>query len=144
MSEHGGPVTGRVEQVVVDGVPLAVRSWGDPAGRPVLFWHPLGDVTSGAYLSELAPTLTEQFGLRLVALDGPGFGESPALPAEQYAADRLAGLVWGLAGTLGLDRPVLMGHSWGGVVMLAAAAGRPVDVAALVLLDSGQHDYADR
>jgi pimeloyl-ACP methyl ester carboxylesterase len=143
MSEHGGPDSGRVEQVVVNGVPLAVRSWGDPAGRPVLFWHPLGDVTSGAYLTELAPTLTAR-GLRLVALDGPGFGESPVLPPEQYAVDRLAGLAWGLVAALGLVRPVLMGHSWGGVVMLAAAAGRPLDLSALVLLDSGQFDYADR
>jgi pimeloyl-ACP methyl ester carboxylesterase len=137
------PATGRVQQVVVDGVPLAVRSWGDPAGRPVVFWHPLGDVTSGAYLAELAPALTGR-GLRLVAPDGPGFGESPALPPEQYATPRLAGLVWGLADALELADPVLMGHSWGGVVMLAAAADRPHDVSALVLLDSGQLDYGDR
>jgi pimeloyl-ACP methyl ester carboxylesterase len=137
------PDTGQVQQVVVDGVPLAVRSWGDPAGRPVVFWHPLGDVTSGAYLTELAPTLTAR-GLRLLAPDGPGFGESPVQPPEQYAAPRLAGLVWALVEALELGRPVLMGHSWGGVVMLAAAAARPVDVSALVLLDSGQFDYADR
>ena len=37
-----------------------------------------------------------------------------------------------------------MGHSWGGVVTLAAAADRPSDVSALVLLDSGQFDYVDR
>jgi pimeloyl-ACP methyl ester carboxylesterase len=37
-----------------------------------------------------------------------------------------------------------MGHSWGGVVMLAAAAARPLDVSALVVLDSGHFDYADR
>ena len=106
-----------------------VRTWGDPAGRPLVFWHPLGDVTSGAYLTELAPTLTAA-GLRLVAPDGPGFGGSPALPPEEYAVPRLAGLVWGLAAALGLDRPVLMGHSWGGVVTLAAAAERPRDVSA--------------
>ena len=75
----GSSGTGRVEQVDVDGVLLQVRTWGDPADRPVLFWHPLGDVTSGAYLTELAPTLTAR-GLRLVAPDGPGFGGSPALP----------------------------------------------------------------
>ncbi len=137
------PATGHVEQVEVDGVPLAVRSWGDVAGRPLVFWHPLGDVTSGAYLSELVPVLTAR-GLRLVAPDGPGFGGSPALPPEHYATPRLAGLVWGLVDTLELARPVLMGHSWGGVVMLAAAAERPRDVSALVLLDSGQFDYVDR
>ena len=138
-----GQDTGRLEQVMVDGVTLAVRSWGDPAGRPVVFWHPLGDVTSGAYLTELAPVLTSR-GLRLLAPDGPGFGESPALSPEQYATPRLAGLVWGLAAALDLSEPVLMGHSWGGVVMLAAAADRPHDVSALVLLDSGQFDYVDR
>jgi len=135
--------TGHVDRLDVGGVTLAVRSWGDPTGRPVVFWHPLGDVTSSAYLTELAPVLTGR-GLRLVAPDGPGFGGSPALPPEQYAVPRLAGLVWGLVAALGLDQPVLMGHSWGGVVMLAAAAERPGDVSALVLLDSGQFDYVDR
>ena len=135
--------TGQVDRLDVGDLTLAVRSWGDPTGRPVVFWHPLGDVTSSAYLTELAPVLTAR-GLRLVAPDGPGFGGSPALPPEWYAPPRLAGLVWGLAAAMGLDRPVLMGHSWGGVVMLAAAAERPLDVGALVLLDSGQHDYADR
>jgi pimeloyl-ACP methyl ester carboxylesterase len=138
-----GQDTGRVDRVDVGGVPLAVRSWGDPSDRALVFWHPLGDVTSSAYLTELAPVLTAR-GLRLVAPDGPGFGGSPALPPEWYAPQRLAGLVWGLAAALGLDRPVLMGHSWGGSVMLAAAAERALDVSALVLLDSGQHDYADR
>jgi pimeloyl-ACP methyl ester carboxylesterase len=38
---------------------------------------------------------------------------------------------------------VLVGHSWGGVVATCAAAARPDDVAALVLLDSGHLDYAD-
>jgi pimeloyl-ACP methyl ester carboxylesterase len=135
--------TSHVDRLDVGGVTLAVRSWGDPIGRPLVLWHPLGDVTSSAYLTELAPVLTAR-GLRLVAPDGPGFGGSPALPPEWYAPARLAGLVWGLADAMGLHRPVLMGHSWGGVVMLAAAAERPSDVAALVLLDSGQQDYADR
>ena len=36
-----------------------------------------------------------------------------------------------------------MGHSWGGVVMTCAAATRPADVAALVLLDSRHVDHGD-
>jgi len=137
------PATGHLRHLVLDGVDLAVRSWGDPAGRPLVFWHPLGDITSGAYLAEIAPLLTAH-GLWVLAPDGPGFGESPALPPEQYAVPRLAGLVWRLVEQLGLDQPVLVGHSWGGVLMLAAVAERPLDVSALVLLDSGQFDYADR
>ena len=100
MSVADGPDTGEVQQLDVDGVALQVRTWGDPAGRPLLFWHPLGDVTSGAYLTELAPTLTAA-GFRLVAPDGPGFGGSPPLAPEEYAVPRLARLVWGLAAALG-------------------------------------------
>jgi pimeloyl-ACP methyl ester carboxylesterase len=137
------PVTGRVEHLDVDGAQLAVRTWGEDSGRVLFFWHPLGSVTSGAWLTELAPTLTRDFGLCLVAVDAPGFGESPALPDEEYDVARLSRLAWAVIDALGLEHPVLMGHSWGGVVLTHAAASRAVDVAALVLLDSGHLDYAD-
>ena len=136
------PPTGRLRTLEVDGVRLAVREWGDPAGRPLLFLHPLGTVTSGAWLTELAPVL-RRHGWHPVAPDGPGFGASEAVPAEEMGVDRLAGLVWGVADRLGLEHPVLVGHSWGGVVATCAAASRPDDVEALVLLDSGHLDYAD-
>jgi pimeloyl-ACP methyl ester carboxylesterase len=136
------PATGRLCTLEVDGVRLAVREWGEPSGRPLLFWHPLGTVTSGAWLTELAPVLVRE-GWRAVAVDGPGFGESAAVDPETMGVDRLAGLLWGVADGLGLDRPVVMGHSWGGVVALRAAASRPAEVTALVLLDSGHRDYAD-
>ena len=57
---------------------MHVREWGLPR-RPLVFWHALGAAQSGAYLTELAPTLTEA-GLRLIAPDAPGFGQSPPLP----------------------------------------------------------------
>ena len=136
------PPTGRVRTLDVGGTRLAVREWGEPSGRPLVFWHPLGTVTSGAWLTELAPVLVAA-GFHAVAVDGPGFGGSPPVDPEQMGVDRLATLLWGVADQLGLVRPVVMGHSWGGVVALRAAAERPADVSALVLLDSGHRDYAD-
>jgi haloalkane dehalogenase len=136
------PPTGRVRTLDLDGTPLAVREWGEPTGRPLVFWHPLGTVTSGAWLTELAPVLVAG-GFHAVAVDGPGFGESPPVDPELMGVDRLATLLWGVADALGLVRPVVMGHSWGGVVALRAAAERPSEVSALVLLDSGHRDYAD-
>jgi pimeloyl-ACP methyl ester carboxylesterase len=138
----GTPPTGALRELTVEGGRLAVREWGEPGGRPLLFWHPLGTVTSGAWLTELAPVLVRH-GYRAVAVDGPGFGASPAIDPGQMGVDRLAGLMWGVAAALGLHQPVVMGHSWGGVVALRAAAERAADVAALVLLDSGHRDYAD-
>ncbi len=126
----------------IAGTTLATRTWGAVDGRPLVFWHALGAVTSGAWIGEAADVLAAR-GFRVVSIDGPGFGESPALPAERYAVDELADRFWGVADTLGLERPVLAGHSWGGTIAVHAAADRPSSVAALVLLDSGHLDYAD-
>ncbi len=43
----------------------------------------------------------------------------------------------------GIDRAILMGHSWGGTIMTAFAAAHPERVEGMVLVDSGQMDYQD-
>lgn len=121
---------------------MHVRDWGSPDGRPLVFWHALGSGTSGAYLTEVAPTLTAA-GLWLLAPDAPGFGESPALPPEEYETGSVVSMVRGLLDERGIDRAILMGHSWGGTIMTAFAAALPERVEGLVLVDSGQMDYQD-
>jgi pimeloyl-ACP methyl ester carboxylesterase len=112
---------------------LAVREWGGD-GTPFVFWHALGPLASGAELVEVAPRLVAH-GYRVLSVDGPGFGASPH--ADDYSLAALAAKL----DALELDRPVVMGHSWGGAVMVAYAATHPVR--ALVLADSGHLDYAD-
>ena len=133
--------TASVREVEVGGTTLAVREWGDPGGRAILFWHALGPAMSAAYAAELEQGLGE--GWRLVAPDGPGFGASPALPAEGYRIEPLVGIFWGLADALGIERAVVAGHSWGGVIASVAAADRPERTDGLVLFDSGHRDYQD-
>jgi pimeloyl-ACP methyl ester carboxylesterase len=135
-------VSGTPRELEVDGARLAVREWGEPGGRPILLWQALGPVMTAALYGELEPALQET-GSRLVAPDAPGFGASAALPPERYAIGALVELLWRLADELRLERPVLAGHSWGGVIASAAAAARPVDTAGLVLFDSGHRDYQD-
>ncbi|HEX2495646.1 MAG TPA: alpha/beta hydrolase [Gaiellaceae bacterium] len=119
---------------------MHVREWGSPDGRPLVFWHALGSGTSGAYLTEVAPMLTAA-GLWLLAPDAPGFGESPALPPEEYETGSVVEMVGGLLDERGIDRAILIGHSWGGTIMTAFAATHPERVDGLVLVDSGQMDY---
>lgn len=121
---------------------MHVREWGSEDGRPLVFWHALGAITSGAVITELAPTLTEA-GLRLIAPDAPGFGESPPMPVERYEVSSLLELLEGVLDDRGLDRAILMGHSWGGTLVTAFAAKNPGRVDGLVLVDSGQMDYQD-
>src|SRR5215203_4581872 len=114
---------------------------GSP-GCPLVLWHALGAVQSGAYLTEIAPALTEA-GFRVIAPDAPGFGRSPSLPAEHYEPDSLVELLRDLLDERGLERAVLIGHSWGGSVSMAFAAQAPERVDGLVLVDSAQMDYQD-
>ena len=132
-----------MEVVEVEGVTVAVREWGPPGGRPLVFWHALGPAASGAMAAEVAATLADAHGIRTIAVDAPGFGASPALPREGYDARGLARVLLGLVDRFELDRPLLMGHSWGGLIVELAAEARPDGVSGLVLLDAGHGDYQD-
>jgi pimeloyl-ACP methyl ester carboxylesterase len=130
--------------IEIDGAAVAVREWDavEAEAVPILFWHALGPAGSGATIGEAAPVLAAR-GYRTIAIDAPGFGGSGLLPPARYRIGPILELVTGVVEALELDRPVLMGHSWGGAVMLAAAARAPESIRALVLLDSGHIDYGD-
>jgi pimeloyl-ACP methyl ester carboxylesterase len=119
---------------------LHVRAFGEPGARPFVFWHALGPDFSSEYFGDVAGVLAAR-GFDVYGIDGPGFGASPLLDPEEYRLDALARQLWETADGLRLERPVLAGHSWGGAVVVTAAAQRPADVAAVVLFDSGHIDY---
>lgn len=119
---------------------LHVREWGEPDAEPILFWHALGAGSSGETIGEIAPVLVRH-GFRVLAFDGPGFGESPLLPPERYAISTLAQSALEAADARRVDRFAFVGHSWGGSIALAVAAAAPERVRALVLVDSGHIDY---
>ena len=111
-------------------------------GTPVVFWHALGPDASAEYFAEVAERLGAR-GFEVLGVDGPGFGASPLLDGpDDYRLDALARVLRRDV-TESLERPVLIGHSWGGAVTVTYAGLYPRDVRAIVLLDSGHIDYAD-
>jgi lipase len=72
----------------------------------------------------------------LFAVDLRGRGHSAGLPGPYGFSQHVADLV-AAAGQLGLDRPVLAGHSLGGYVTLLAAARHPDRFGGLLLVDGG-------
>jgi pimeloyl-ACP methyl ester carboxylesterase len=118
---------------------LALREWGDESGRPVLFWHALGDHTS-LQLIETAPILVRDHGLRVIGVDAPGFGGSPRLPDDRYSMPALVELARAALDALGLERVVWLGSSWGASVGVRFAIAHPERVDGLVLLDGGYQD----
>jgi pimeloyl-ACP methyl ester carboxylesterase len=75
-------------------------------------------------------------GHRVVAVDLRGHGQS-GKPHEAYTMQLFAGDLAFLCGGLGLAKPVVIGHSMGGVVAFAFAVRYPKLPSAIVTIDAG-------
>jgi pimeloyl-ACP methyl ester carboxylesterase len=116
--------------VAGDGIRLHARDWGG-SGQPVLLLH--GLASNARIWDGVAPRLAGA-GLRVVALDLRGHGASDQPGSGYDFGCVVRDLDAALAG-LGLERPVLVGHSWGAHVALQYAADRPGAAAGLALVD---------
>ena len=96
------------------GVDLRVDETGDPDGQAVLFIHGYSQ-SRLCWTRQLESALAEEF--RLVAVDNRGHGRSDK-PEGAYADSTLwAEDVQSVIEGLGLDRPVLVGWSYGGLII---------------------------
>jgi pimeloyl-ACP methyl ester carboxylesterase len=122
------------------GTSVFVRGWGEPDARPLLYWHGVGLASRGSLaLGEAGPLLASR-GFRVLALDAPGFGQSPELQPPAYHPHALADLVPPLLDALSIERAAFVGYSWGGDVGCHVAARHPDRLTALVVLDAGYWD----
>ncbi len=71
---------------------------------------------------------------RIVAVDRPGAGWSDAAPGASQSVRAQAAVIAALIRRLGLDRPLVVGHSLGGAVALALALDHPDAVGGLALI----------
>lgn len=71
---------------------------------------------------------------RVVSVDLRGHGESDK-PESEYPISQYADDVAWLIGELGLDRPIVAGHSMGGSTCLELAAEHPDSIRAIVMVD---------
>ncbi len=100
-------------------------------GTPVVLLH--GFPLSGVIWMPQQRLLSDQY--RVITPDLRGHGRSPA-PAAGYEMETLAEDVLALLDDLGIPKAVIMGHSMGGYVTLAAWKMAPERFLALGLLDS--------
>jgi pimeloyl-ACP methyl ester carboxylesterase len=106
-------------------ISLLERAGTDP---PVLLLHGWGaNAASFSGLLHLAKTPR-----RLVALDLPGFGESP-LGSTEWTRSRYADLVRKLILDRGWEKVAVLGHSYGGGVALKLAGESPAPLDRLIL-----------
>jgi pimeloyl-ACP methyl ester carboxylesterase len=120
-----------MQLLIRDGVRLAYESHEGPR-PPILFIH--GWCCDHTYL---APQFEHFAALkhRVVAVDLRGHGRSDK-PEQAYTMQLFAeDLLW-LCDQLKVERPIVIGHSMGGIVAFDMAARHPSRVAAVVMLDA--------
>jgi pimeloyl-ACP methyl ester carboxylesterase len=128
LAERRHPPTGSFMEV--DGVKLHYSDRGE--GRPVVLVHG-NAVTGDDYnTSGVAERLIGTY--RVIIFDRPGFGYSGRPRRRVWTAAAQADLLHAALKQLGIQRPVLVGHSWGTLVALALAVRHPADTAGLILL----------
>lgn len=95
-----------------------LAEWG--SGAPVVLLH--GLVGSRAYLRPFAEGLAARY--RVLAVDLPGHGGSG--PLGDTTIEAIAHVLAEACAHVGVERPVVVGHSFGAPVAVAWAAQRPV------------------
>ena len=117
---------------LADGAPIRLhyRDWGG-AGRPLILLH--GLASSCRIWDFMGPMLAER--LHPFALDqrGHGLSEKPG----SYTFAEVTGDLTAFSEALGLERPVVVGHSWGAGVAVQFAADYPGIPSAIALVDGG-------
>jgi pimeloyl-ACP methyl ester carboxylesterase len=85
----------------------------------------------------------ERRGHGSIAVDLRCHGESPCPPGPEGVAVNVADLA-GLIEAEGLDRPIVVGQSWGGNLVVQLAADHPGLVGGVACVDGGTIQLADR
>jgi pimeloyl-ACP methyl ester carboxylesterase len=120
-----------VSATVVDGITIAWRAWGERNGNGIVLIH--GGAGHSRWWDHIGPLLAE--GRRVVALDLSGHGDSDR--RDRYGWKAWADEVTAVAmDATGAARPVVVGHSLGGLVALEAAALHGAKLNGIVIIDS--------
>jgi pimeloyl-ACP methyl ester carboxylesterase len=128
------------QRVAIAGnVTLVADTWPPvdvmPAGDTASFVLVHGLASNARMWDGVAARLSER-GYGAVTVDLRGHGKS-SKPSGPYDVPTVAADLAALIGSMGLDRPVVAGQSWGGNVVLELAAGHPQATRGIVCVDGG-------
>ncbi|MHA6262017.1 alpha/beta fold hydrolase [Arenibacterium sp. CAU 1754] len=78
---------------------------------------------------------------RVIVFDRPGLGHTPPLAANDVHLRDQVDLLVGASKSLGADRPIVAGQSFGGAVTMAWAVYHPENIAAAVSIAGATHPW---
>jgi pimeloyl-ACP methyl ester carboxylesterase len=127
-AERAHPPRGRFMEV--DGVRLHYMDSEGP-GQAVVMFHGNGAMMADLEISGLVERSARRY--RTVLFDRPGYGYSERPRGRNWGPIEQARLFHEALRELGVEQPILFGHSWGSLVALALALEFPGYAGGLVL-----------
>ncbi len=126
-AERENPPSGRF--VEVDGVRLHYVERG--TGEPLVLLHGLAMMGLDFLLSDLVDLAARKY--RVIVFDRPGYGHSERPRGTAWDPQAQAQLLHGALRQIGVDRAIVLGHSWASLVAVSMALQHPQAVRSLVL-----------
>ena len=117
-------------QVIVGALRLHYLDWGG-SGTPILFLH--GGGLNAHTWDCVAVMLRERY--RCIALDQRGHGDSEWSPVVDYRFAAHVADIEGFIGSMGLERPILVGQSMGGLNSITYATRHSDQMRGMVIVD---------
>lgn len=117
--------------IEVKGLRLHYVVQGHDAGPALLLVHGASS-NLREFTSSLMPALAQKY--RVIAFDRPGYGYSERPDGPWMNPAQIAALLLDACARLGIEKPVMVGHSWAGSVVMASLLEMPDRVAGGILL----------
>lgn len=129
--KQDNPQSPTVTRTKLCGVEVAYLVDGPADGLPLVLMHGWGCNSSTVASIQRVATAA---GWRVYNVDFPGFGASQE-PPEPWGVEEYTRVIEALVEKEGIDRPALLGHSFGGRVGIVYASRHP-EVRKLILVDA--------
>lgn len=127
-AERRNPPIGQF--IEVDGILLHYLERGQ--GQPLVLLHGDGSMIQDFETSGLIDMAAKSH--RVIVFDRPGYGYSERPRSTIWTPVKQAHLLHRALQQLGVEQPVILGHSWGAMVAVALALDFPAEVKSLVLV----------
>jgi pimeloyl-ACP methyl ester carboxylesterase len=127
-AERANPPAGNF--IEIDGVRLHYAEHGQ--GQPVVLIHGNGTMGTDFDVSGLVDLAAAKY--RVIVFDRPGYGYSDRPRDTVWDPQMQAGLLYRALRQLNIERPIVVGHSWGALVAAALGIAHRNYVKSLVLL----------
>lgn len=135
-AEQDFPPTGRT--LFAGGIRQHVIEQGPASGPPLVMIHGAFGAAQDFAVS-IMPQTAQRY--RSIAIDRPGHGYSERGTDVPVTPDKQARYLHAALQALNVEKPILLGFSFGGAVALAYALQYPEETGAIVLVNTASHPW---